>query len=119
MDIFLPRHAAVARADARAAGDADLRLDQVDAGHHLGDGVLDLDARIDFDEIKLASVGVLQEFDRAGVTVIGGAANLQRRGAQFGALRSAEKSGGRPLDHLLVAPLHRAVALVQMHQVAI
>ena len=49
-----------------ALGDADLRLDDVDAGDHLGDGVLDLDARIDLDEVELAGVGIHQELDRAG-----------------------------------------------------
>ncbi len=39
-------------------GDADLRLDDVDAGHLLGDGVLDLDARIDLDEVEFAGVGI-------------------------------------------------------------
>src|SRR5439155_24330029 len=50
-DVRLTRHAAFGRADARAVGDADLRLHQVDAGRALGDGVLDLDARIHLDEI--------------------------------------------------------------------
>ena len=34
-------------------------------GHALGDRVLDLDARIDLDEVELAGVGILQELDRA------------------------------------------------------
>ena len=34
-----------------ALGDADLRLDDVDAGDDFGHGVLDLDARIDLDEV--------------------------------------------------------------------
>jgi hypothetical protein len=49
-----------------ALADADLRLDDVDAGDLLGDRVLDLDARIDLDEVELAGVGVHQELDRAG-----------------------------------------------------
>src|SRR5690606_15271962 len=39
--------AVVALADARAFGDPDLRLDDVDPGHLLGHRVLHLDARID------------------------------------------------------------------------
>ena len=66
-DVRLRRHAALGRADARAAGDADLRLHQVDAGGALGDGVLDLDARVDLDEVEAPAVGVLQELHRAGV----------------------------------------------------
>ena len=51
---------------AAALGDADLRLDDVDAGHLLGDRVLDLDARIDLDEVEGAGIGIHQELDRAG-----------------------------------------------------
>ena len=36
-----------------AGGDADLRLDQVDAGDHFGHGMLDLDAGVDFDEVEV------------------------------------------------------------------
>ena len=88
-NVLLPRHAALRGADPRAGGDADLRLDQVDPGHALGDGVLDLDARIDLDEIELAGVGILQELDRAGGAVADRAADLERRLAQLGALRIA------------------------------
>ena len=118
-DVLLRRHAAVAAADARAGGNADLRLDQVDAGYHLGHRVLDLDARIDLDEVKAAGGGVLQEFDRAGVAIVGGAADAQRRRAQLGALRVTEERSRRALDHLLVAALHGAIALVKMHQPAV
>ena len=50
-----------------AAGDAELLLDQVQAGHHLGDGMFDLQARIDFHEVELAGVEVVDELDGAGV----------------------------------------------------
>ena len=39
----------------RAGGDAELGLDEVDAGDLLGDGVLDLDARVALDEEVLAA----------------------------------------------------------------
>ena len=101
-------------------GDADLRLDEVDAGDALGHGVLDLDARIHLDEVEVAGVGVLQELHRAGVAVVGGA----RRSAappshSCGALRLVEEQRRGTLDHLLVAPLHGAVALEQVHEVAV
>ena len=54
-----------------AGGDANLPLDQVDAGDHFGDRMLDLDAGVDFDEVELA-VLVDDEFDGAGVRVVGG-----------------------------------------------
>src|SRR5207237_6372289 len=46
--------------------DEDLRLDQVDAGDHFGDGVLDLNARIDFDEVKISGINVEEEFHGSG-----------------------------------------------------
>jgi hypothetical protein len=39
-----------------ALRDQDLRLDDVDAGDLLGHRVLDLDARVDLDEVELARV---------------------------------------------------------------
>ena len=111
------RHAALRRADARAVGDADLRLDEIDAGDAFGDGVLDLDARIDLDEVELAGVGVLQEFDGAGGEIVRGAADLRappRRAPR--AARRSEKARRRALDDLLVAALHGAIALEQMHE---
>ena len=63
---------------AAPSSDVDLRLDDVDAGDDLGDRVLDLDARIDLDEVELAGVGIHQELDRAGADIVGGAADLQR-----------------------------------------
>ena len=118
-NVLLPRHAALRGADSRAGGDADLRLDQVDPGHAFGDGVLDLNARIDLDEVELAGVGVLQELDGAGGAVADGAADLERRLAQIGALRIAEKRRRRAFNHLLIAALHGAIALVQMHEIAV
>ena len=58
--------------------DQNLAAHQIDAGHHFGDGVLHLNARIDFDEEEFAGVGVDQEFDGARVVVAGLARELQR-----------------------------------------
>jgi len=66
-DVRLRRHAAVARADVRAVGNADLCLDEVYAGGTFGHRVLHLDARVDLDEIELAGVCILQELNGAGV----------------------------------------------------
>ena len=117
-NLALRRHIAARLTDALTVSDAKLRLDQVDAGRALGHRVFDLDARIDLDEIQGAAVGILQEFDRTGVAVVRGATDSQCQLAQRGALGVAEKSGRRALDNFLIAPLHRAVALVQMHQIA-
>ena len=62
----------------RSRRDAELRLDEVDARHLLGDGVLDLDARVALDEEVLAGLGRDEELDGAGVDVVGGARQLDR-----------------------------------------
>ena len=58
---------------------------QINAGHHLGDGVLDLNARVDLDEEPLAGVGVHQEFDGAGAVEVGVAGQFGRGLGQGGA----------------------------------
>ena len=119
MNVFLLRNAARFFADLRAIGDADLRLDEVDVGHGLGDRVFHLDARIHFDEVELAGLGVLQEFHGAGVAVFHRTADLQRVTAELVALRIGEERRRRALDHFLVATLHGAVALEQVHEIAV
>ena len=111
-NVLLPRHSALGGADPRAGGDADLRLDQVDPGHAFGDGVLDLNARIDFDEVELAGVRILEELDGAGGAVAYCAADFERSLAQLEPLRIVEKRRGRPFDHLLIAALNGAVTFV-------
>src|SRR5580658_3105477 len=48
-----------------------LRAHQVDSGDHLGDRVFHLNARIDFDEIPLLRIYVVEELDGAGVAIFG------------------------------------------------
>ena len=115
---FWRRHARFRRTDREAVEDVDLRLDDVDAGNLLGHRMLDLDARIDLDEVELAGVGILQELDRAGADIAGVARQLQRVAAQLLPERIGEIWRRRALDDLLVAALDRAVALEQMHRIA-
>ena len=67
----LPERERVARRD------PDLLLDQVDAGHHLRDRMLHLDAGVHLDEVELAILQ--QELDRAGVLVLHRAGGGQGR----------------------------------------
>ena len=106
-------------ADPSARGNANLRLDQVEPGDLFGDRVLDLDARIDFDEIELARFHVLQELDGARIAVMDGPREPHGRGADLVALRFRQVRGGRPLHDLLVPPLHRAIAFEQVHDLAV
>ena len=52
-----------------AGRDADHRLHDVDAGDHLGDGVLDLHARVHLEEVEVV-VLVDQELAGAGADVV-------------------------------------------------
>ena len=112
-DLLLLGHSGAT--DPVTLGELDLRLDQIDAGHLLGDGVLDLNPRIDLDEIEGAGLGVDQELDGAGVLVTGGPGQRDGGVGQALALAVVEERGRRPLDHLLMPALHRAVALIKVN----
>ena len=97
----------------------ELRLDQIDAGHLLGDGVLDLDTRVALDEIVLAGVRRHQELDGAGVEVVRRLHQLDGIGENPLPKRVVEAGRRRRLDDFLIAQLNRAVALVQVQDVAL
>ena len=97
--------------------DAQLRLHQIDARDLLGDGVLDLQARVDFDEIMARSID--EEFHRAGARISRGFRQLQRVGADPVTQFTVDVRRGRDLDDFLMAPLHGAIALEQVDHVAV
>src|SRR5262245_31623740 len=97
---------------------ANLRRNQVDSGGHLRNGMLDLDARVDLEKKEVFLV-IQQELDRSRREVIGRPAELDRGTADFLSRVAVENRTRRLLDELLVAALHRAVALIEMHQVAV
>ena len=119
-DPVLRRHACLfANPQTPTHRDPDLRLHDIDVGDHLCYGVLDLDARIDFDEIERTCILIHQELDGAGPDVAGRPSDPECRIAKGLARRFVEIGRRRALDHLLVAPLDRAIALEQMEQVAV
>jgi len=100
-----------------AGSDADLHLHDVDAGHEFGHRVLDLHPRVHLDEEEFAVLE--QELEGAGAAV---ADPLARgRATLTDALDRAARDAGRRglFDDLLVAPLHRAVALAQPDRVLV
>src|SRR5690606_2337794 len=99
-----------------AGGDAELLADQADAGDHLGDRVFDLDAGVQHDEVEAAVL--VKELEGAGAAVPDDDAGLGADLADLRALLGGDAGGGSLLDVLLVAALHRAVALAQVDGVA-
>ena len=96
--------------EAAAAGHVDLRLDQVDVGGHLGDGVLDLESGVDLEERERPVARVVEELDGAGTDVPDGDGEPLGRRLDLVVLLPAQQRGGGLLDDLLVAALDRAVA---------
>ena len=117
--LVLRRHADLRRMQRVALRDQDLRADEVEAGDHLGDRVLNLDTRVHLDEEPLVAVEIVEEFDRAGVVVADLARHAGRGLAQLGHDFFREPVARRNLDHLLVPALHGAVALVEMDDIAV
>ena len=101
-------------------GDPDLPFDEVDARHHLGDGVLDLQAGVHLHEEEL--VGTVcgdDELHRPGPRVVDTARGIAGGLADARPSLGVEQRRRRLLDHLLVAPLQAAFALTEMHDVAV
>ena len=102
-----------------AGGDAQLPLHEVEAGDHLGHRVLDLQARVHLHEVERA-VLLGDELHRAGAGVADRLAPRRPRPRPSALRRSGVRPGRRRLlQHLLVAALHRAVALEEVDDVAV
>ena len=100
-----------------AGGDADLLAHDVDAGDGFGDRMLHLQAGVHLDEIEAAVF--VQEFDGAGAQI---AQLVRARVVTMPPIssRSWAFSAGRAgfFPDFLVAALQRAIALAQMHDIA-
>ena len=118
----VPGHRDVVLGDRQllARRDPHLQLDEVDAGDHFGDRVLDLQAGVHLHEEELVGpVGGDDELDRAGAGVVDAARGVAGRGADAGAGRGVQQRRRRLLDDLLVAALQAALALAEVHDVAV
>ena len=95
--------------DVLALRDADLLLDEVDPRDRLGNGMLDLDAAVQLEEVEV--VAVEHELRRASAAV------ADRPGESEGGLGHAaaqvRTEDRRFLQHFLVATLDRALALAE------
>ena len=101
----------------RAGCDLDLLIDDVNPGDHLRDWVLDLHARVHFDEEELSVL--VEELDRPGADVAQFRHSPRDNSADAVALLGVQGRGGTFLPHLLVAALQGAVALAEVNGVAL
>ena len=99
-------------------GDAELPLDEIEAGDRLRDRVLDLQPRIHLHE-KDAGAAVVEKLDRSCPAIVDGRARTNAGGEQFAADRRVQVGRGRLLDDLLMPALHGAVALEHVNHLAV
>jgi hypothetical protein len=130
VDPHLDRRAPPRRRSRRAAPGQDRRLaaarrrledhplDEVEPGDCFGHAVLDLEARVDLEEVEIVGRRVEDELDGAGGEVPDGAAHLHRGLEEALAHGARDPRRRRLLHHLLIAALRRAVALAEDHDLA-
>ncbi len=104
---------------ALAVRDADLPVDQVESGDQLGDGMLDLQAGVHLQEIKIARIRFDDKFDRPGVVIIHSLCRGDRGFSHFFTQLRSQQWGRGFLDDLLMPPLHRAFALEEVDEVSL
>ena len=103
-------------------GDAQLGRDQIDVGDLLGHRVLDLDARIHLDEHMLTGTltgGVHQELHGSGILITHLLGELHRIPVQRLPDGIIQVRGRSDLHDLLMTTLQGAVALEQVHHIAL
>ena len=99
-------------------GDAQLQLDQVEAGDQLGDAVLDLQAGVDLQEVEVPGC-VEKELGRAGVGIAGSAGETEGSGRHAAAQFGGQTGGGALLNDLLMTALDGAVTLAEVQRGAV
>jgi hypothetical protein len=90
----------------------ELQRHQVETGDELGDAVLDLEAGVHLQEEEL--VAVHQELHRSHALIAHRLGRGDGRAPHGGAGGLAHQDGRGLLNHLLVSPLHRALAIEEM-----
>ncbi|MNN28293.1 hypothetical protein D3C81_1418570 [compost metagenome] len=119
----LHRNVGLRQRDGFARRDAQLPFDQIDARDALRDRVLDLQPGVHLhepDAVGLQPVrGVGDELDGPRALIVHGLGGADGGGGDGFARGGVHARRGRLLDHLLVAALQRAVALVQVDDIAV
>ena len=113
----VPAHADLALREGQflARGHADLHLHDVDAADQLGDGVLDLHARVHLDEVELTVF--VEELKGARTAVADLLAGGRTAIAHLFDQAPGDAGRRRFFDDFLVAPLHGAIALTQVNSI--
>ena len=101
-----------------ACCDGDLQFDEIEAGDLLGDGMLDLKARIHFEEVEI-EIGVDEKFDGACVGVAACAREAHGGFAHFFAQVGRHDRRWSFFDHFLVAALDGAFAFAERNDAAV
>src|SRR5262249_42255770 len=101
-----------------AGGDQNLALHQIDAGHHFGDRVFYLNARIDLDEVQVPGF-VHQKLDRARIGIAYNTDSLAQLFGNSAAHLRQERGRRRFLEQFLMAPLDAALALAEDLDIAV
>src|SRR5205085_9177137 len=94
------------------ASGPNLLANQVHVADHFGHRVLDLQPGIHLDEVEFAVL--VKEFDGAGAAIAHLGHGLAYALAHRFAFDPADRRRGGFLEHLLMAPLERAVALAEV-----
>jgi hypothetical protein len=102
-----------------ALRDVELEADEVGAGHHLRDGVLDLQPRVDLHEGEVPALGLVEELDGPGAAVAGLTCESDGGVGELALLLGGERRAGGLLEHLLVAALVAAVAHAERPHAAV
>ena len=116
------RELVLAQGQRLATGHTQLPLHQVLPGDGLGDRMLHLQAGVHLHKEKgHGAIGLLlhDELHRPRAHIVHGTGRRHRRLAHRLAKLGRHARRGRFFQHFLVAPLHRAVALKQVHAVAL
>ena len=99
-----------------AGCDLNLFSDQVQAGDHLGDRVLDLESGVHLQEVKFL-LRIHQEFNRPGIPIATGPGHLDGGLAHSGPQGLGHDGRGTFLDDFLMSPLYGALPFSQMNGV--
>ena len=107
------------------ASDGNLQMDEIEAGDELGDGMLDLQAGVHLEEIKIwrtaqTTVGLRLEekFNGSGIGIAGGLGEADSGLAHAGAQVLTDDRRWSFLDDLLMTTLDGAIALAEIDAVA-